>query len=100
MPIIKQFVASLLACVLALFAVTPLYAQNPPSNQSFVGGRFVARNYNYTPIRISGGGGAVSTTYAIMLSTGSVALKDGRTIVPFSAGGLNILGQPGAYPAI
>lgn len=100
MPIIKQFVASLLACVLALFAVTPLYAQNPPSNQSFVGGRFVAKNYNYTPVRIFGGGGAASTTYSITLSTASVTLPDGRVIVPFSAGGFNIKGQPGPFPPI
>ena len=81
-------------------AGTPLAAQqNPPSNQSFVGGKFVAKNYNYPGIRIYSGNNA-SGAATITLSSGSIRLPDGRTIVPFSAGGFNILGQPGPYPAI
>src|SRR5580698_3475335 len=73
--------------------------QNPPSNQSFVAGRFVARNYVYPGIRIFSGNNA-SGAATITLSQASVRLPDGRTIVPFSAGGFNILGQPGPFPAI
>jgi hypothetical protein len=83
-------------------AGTPVMAQgqNPPSNQSFVGGNFIAKNYNYPGVRIFSGNttGAGAATFA--LSAAGVRLADGRTIMPFSAGGLNILGQPGAFPAI
>lgn len=94
-----------LALVLMPLAGTqPVMAQgqmpNPPSNQSFVAGRFVAQNYFYPGVRINGGGGLANTTYSIQLSQGSVRLPDGRSIVPFSAGGINILGQPQAMPAI
>src|ERR1700733_2426611 len=93
-----------MAVVLALMplAGTPVMAQgqNQPSNQSFVAGRYVARNYVYPGIRINGGGGAANTTYSIQVSAGSIRLPDGRTVVPFSAGGLNSQGQPGLFPAI
>jgi len=93
------------AAVLLALAVLfiPLYVgaqgQNPPSNQSFVGGRFVARNYIYPGVRIFSGNNA-SGAATITLSQGSVRLPDGRSIVPFSAGGFGIQGQSGALPAI
>jgi hypothetical protein len=91
---------SLLLAAALVFAPLPANAQqNPPANQSFVGGKFVARNYAYPGIRIFSGNNA-SGAATITLSQGSVRLQDGRTIVPFSAGGFNILGQPGPYPAI
>lgn len=102
----RKFLSGALFIALALLPLAeyaPLGAQNsqnPPSNQSFVAGRFVAKNYMYPGIRIRGGGGAANTTYTINLSAGSIRLQDGRTIVPFSATGQNILGQPGSYPAI
>lgn len=100
----RKLSSIVMAVVLALLplAGTPVMAQgqNPPSNQSFVGGMFVAKNYNYTGVRINGGGGAANTTYSIQVSAGSIRLADGRTIVPFSAGGINIQGQPGTFPAI
>lgn len=81
-------------------AGTPVRAQqNPPSNQSFVGGRYVARNYVYPGVRINSGNNNAGAA-TINLSAGSVRLQDGRTIVPFSAGGFNIQGQPGSFPAI
>lgn len=73
--------------------------QNPPSNLSFTAGRFVARNYRYPGVRINQGNN-VAGAATITMSSGSVRLQDGRTIVPFSAGGYNVLGQPGAFPAI
>jgi hypothetical protein len=95
----KLSVVSVLLTLLAI-AGTPLAAQvNPPSNQSFVGGRFVAKNYAYPGVRIFSGNNA-SGAATITLSSASVRLQDGRTIVPFSAGGFNILGQPGSFPAI
>lgn len=100
----RKLSSIVMAVVLALLplAGTPVMAQgqNPPSNQSFVAGRFVARNYIYPGISISGGGGAANTTYSIQLSAGSIRLSDGRTIVPFSAGGINTQGLPGSFPAI
>src|SRR5271156_6694495 len=69
------------------------------STLSFVTGRFVARNYAYNGVRIQSGNNA-SGTATITLSSGSVTLADGRVMVPFSAGGFNILGQPGPFPAI
>jgi hypothetical protein len=89
-------------CVLSLvLSVVPLKAQqNPPSNQSFVGGKFVARQYVYPGIQIAPGVNNPSGAATITLHSGQVRLPDGRTIVPFSAGGTNILGQPGPYPAI
>jgi hypothetical protein len=96
-----SYLLSVALLLLTLAGAQPALAQqNPPSNQSFVAGRFVARNYNYPGVRINGGGGAAGTTYSIQVSQASVRLPDGRTVVPFSGGGLNILGQPGAYPAI
>ena len=92
--------------VLMLLAIagTPVKAQsalNPPAMQSYVGGKFYARRYQYPPVRINSGGGAAGTSYTINLSSGQVRLQDGRTIVPFSAGGQNILGQPSpGAPAI
>lgn len=90
---------------LALMALTgsPVLAQsslNPPANLSYVGGKFYSRRYIYPPVRINSGGGAAGTSYTINLSSGQVRLADGRTISPFSAGGFNILGQPGTFPAI
>lgn len=73
---------------------------NPPSVQSFVGGSFVAKNYAYSGVTISPGTNIPAGSGTITLNQGSVKLPDGRTIVPFSAGGLNILGQPGSFPAI
>jgi hypothetical protein len=76
--------------------------QNPPSNQSFVGGKFVARQYAYPGVTIAPGVNNPAGVATITLHTGQVRLQDGRTIVPFSAGGQNILGNPGptAAPAI
>ena len=86
--------------ILALLTVASAWPQaNPPSNQSFVGGKFVARNYAYPGVRIHQGNNAAGAA-TITLSSGSVRLQDGRTIVPFSAGGYNIEGQPGPFPAI
>lgn len=96
--------SSAVLCSLALlmsFAGTPVQAQgiNPPANLSYVGGKFYARRYAYPGVRVfSGNNNAGAAT--ITLSQASVRLADGRTIVPFSAGGYNILGQPGSYPAI
>jgi hypothetical protein len=87
--------------LLPLVGAQPTYSQqNPPSNQSFVGGRFVARNYIYLGVTISPGSNIPAGAGTISLQQGSVKLSDGRTVVPFSAGGFNILGQPGPFPAI
>src|SRR5580700_6758863 len=95
----KLSVVSVLLTLLAL-AGTPLAAQvNAPSSQSFIGGRFIARNYAYPGVRIQFGNNA-SGAATITLSSGTVSLKDGRVVAPFSAGGFNILGQPGPYAAI
>ena len=94
-----SYVLSVALLLLPLAGAQPAFAQqNPPSNQSFVGGRYVARNYNYPGLRINSGGGAASTSYSITLNAGSIRLPDGRTIVPFSAGGTNLAG--GILPAI
>jgi hypothetical protein len=73
---------------------------NSPSKESNVAGRFVARNYVYPGIRIALGNapaGAASFT----MSSGGVRLQDGRSITPFSSGGLSILGAPSpGLPAI
>src|ERR1700690_1257554 len=99
----RKLSSIVMAVVLALLplAGTPVMAQgqNPPSNQSYVAGRFVARNYNYTGVRIFSGNNAAGAA-TITLSQASVRLLDGRTIVPFSAGGDNTQGQPGPFPAI
>lgn len=91
----------LLAAALSI-AGSSAWAQvnNPPSNQSFVAGHFVAKNYNYPPVQIAPGTNNAAGAATIALYQGSVRLADGRTIVPFSAGGFNIQGQPGAFPAI
>lgn len=100
--LIKQclaFVAAY-ALVFGAFALPAKAQQNPPSNQSFVGGRFVAKNYNYPGVHITSGTSTAVGAATLTLDQGSVRLQDGRTIVPFSAGGFNILGQPAAFPAI
>ncbi len=100
----RKLLASLLSVALLLLPLAgaqPAFGQqNPPSNQSFIGGRFVAKNYVYQGVRIFSGNttGAGAATFS--LSSGSIRLPDGRTIVPFAAGGTNILGQPQAMPAI
>ena len=94
-------VALVFLLTLLLAVPFPVFAQqNPPSNQSFVAGRFVAKNYAYPGITITDGTNNAAGAATITLRSGSVRLPDGRTIVPFSAGGLNILGQPGSFPAI
>lgn len=96
----KQLV-SFLVTLAMLFSVAPLQAQqNPPSNQSFVGGKFVAKNYAYPGVQIAVGTNNPAGAATIALTAGSIRLADGRTIVPFSAGGFNIQGQPGPFPAI
>lgn len=96
----KQVLSFLCAFALLISVAPPMEAQqNPPSNQSYVGGKFVARNYNYPGVRIFSGNNA-SGVATITLSSGSVTLRDGRTIVPFSAGGFNTLGAAGPLPAI
>lgn len=99
----RKLSSVIMGVLLALMplAGTPVLAQgqNPPSNQSYVAGRFVARNYLYPGIRISSGNNAAGAA-TISLSQASVRLPDGRTIVPFSAGGYNTQGQPGPFPAI
>ena len=59
----------------------------------------MASNYVYPGVRIFSGNNAAGAA-TITLSQASVRLPDGRTIVPFSSGGQNILGQPQAMPAI
>src|ERR1700676_5204182 len=102
--IIKQISALLVGWALVFGSTVPAAQakQNPPSNQSFVGGRFVARQYNYPGMNIAPGVNNPAGTAIIVLHSGQVRLQDGRTIVPFSAGGQNILGNPGptAAPAI
>lgn len=83
----------------------PLFAQvtnpglNRPSAQSYVAGRFVARNYLYTGIQVIAGSSAAggSTAGTLSLRNATVALPDGRNIMPFG-GGFNIAGQPAAIP--
>lgn len=101
----RKITSYILSAVLALvpfYGAIPAQAQNqnPPSNLSLVGGAFVARNYNYPGVTITAGVNIPSGAGTIRLNAGSVRLSDGRTIVPFSAGGFNIQGQPGAFPAI
>ncbi len=96
----RQALSFLCAFALLISVAPSMEAQqNPPSNQSYVGGRFVARNYNYPGVRIFSGNNAAGIA-TITLSSGSVRLQDGRTIVPFSAGGLNTSGTAGPFPAI
>lgn len=100
----RKYLSIILSAVLALmpmFAATPAQAQqNPPSNQSFVGGTFVARNYNYPGIAISPGVNNAAGAATIRLQSASIRLQDGRTIMPFSAGGLGTQGQTAYLPAI
>jgi hypothetical protein len=102
----RKALSYILSAAMALlpFAGVPAQAQqtgpNPPSNQSFVTGRFVARNYNYPGIQITTGVNNPAGSATIKLRAGSVRLPDGRVIVPFSAGGQGILGQAGFFPAI
>lgn len=92
---------SFIAAFAVVFAPLPVRAQqHAPSSQSFVGGRFVARNYAYPGVSIGVGNNNAAGAATISLNAGSVRLQDGRTIVPFSAGGFSIQGQPGAFPAI
>lgn len=97
-----SYILSAAMALLPVLSATPAQAQaqNPPSNQSFVGGRFVARNYLYPGVAIAPGTNIPAGAGTISLNAGSVRLQDGRTIVPFSAGGFNIMGQPGAFQAI
>lgn len=101
---VKQFVAFLVSLAL-LFSVTPQLlksqSQNPPSKESFVSGKFVAKNYAYQGVQVAPGTNIPSGAGTITLYSGSVTLADGRKIVPFSAGGKNILGEPDVrFPAI
>jgi hypothetical protein len=100
----RKLLASLLSVALLLLPLAgaqPAFGQqNPPSNQSFVGGKFVAKNYIYPGIRITSGNSTGAGAATFGLSSASIRLPDGRTVMPFSAGGLNILGQPGPFPAI
>src|ERR1700675_48044 len=102
--LLKQVSVLLVGWALVFGSLVPTAQaqQNPPSNQSFVGGRFVARQYAYPGIQIAPGVNNPAGTATITLHSGQVRLQDGRTIVPFSAGGQNILGNPGpsAAPAI
>lgn len=94
-------VVSVALLLLPLAGSAPVRAQqNPPSNQSFVAGRYVARNYNYTGIRIFSGNTSGAGAATFSLSSASIRLPDGRTIVPFSAGGTNTSGAAQALPAI
>ena len=89
--------------VLLLLVVLPVVEaqlQNPPSNQSYVGGKFIARNYVYPGVRVNSGSVAAGASGTLTLSAGNVKLQDGRTIVPFNAGGTTILGTPGIGVAI
>src|SRR5208337_5414053 len=102
---VKQFLAFVAAFLLTFTGLTPssvkAQGQNPPSHLSFVGGKFVARNYVYPGVQIAPGTNIPSGAGTIALYSGSIRLQDGRTIVPFSAGGYNILGQPDVrFPAI
>ena len=92
----------LFALVLAAILLPALLVsqQNAPSSQSFVGGKFVARNYVYPGVAIAPGVNNPAGAATITLHQGSVRLADGRSIVPWTAGGFNILGEPGPYPAI
>ena len=101
----KWLKIGLSSVIITLFGLSlAVYSQigqgpNPPSNQSFVTGRFVARNYVYTGVSIAAGTNNPVGAGTITLSSGSVRLVDGRTIVPFF-GGFNPLGQPGVYPFV
>jgi hypothetical protein len=101
---VRKLLASLLSVALLLLPLAgaqPAFGQqNPPSNQSFVGGKFVAKNYIYPGIRITSGNSTGAGAATFGLSSASIRLPDGRTVMPFSAGGLNILGQPGPFAAI
>lgn len=102
---LSRVLLALVLTLMPLSGTTPVMAQGPnsaPSNLSLVAGRFVASRYAYPLISIISGGGAASTTYSITVSTGSIRLQDGRTIVPFGAGGTNTQGVTagGLFPAI
>lgn len=99
---LSKFIVAAVLALMALAGTSPVMAQgqNPPSNQSFVAGKYVAKNYNYPGIQIAPGTNIPAGAGTIALYSGSIRLADGRTIVPFSAGGFNTQGQPGSYPAI
>lgn len=96
----KRFLWFALALVAILLPTLLVSQQNAPSSQSFVGGKFVARNYVYPGVAIAPGVNNPAGAATITLHQGSVRLADGRSIVPWTAGGFNILGEPGPYPAI
>lgn len=95
---LSSVIITLLAVPLVVFSQIS-QGPNPPSNQSYVGGRFVARNYVYTGMQIAAGTNIPIGAGTISLNSGSTRLPDGRTIVPFF-GGFNSLGQPGPYPFV
>lgn len=102
MKSLKQCLVFLVAYALIFSAAPSVKAQsqNPPSKESFVAGRFIAKDYAYQGVQIAPGTNVAAGAATITLYSGSVTLPDGRKIVPFSAGGKNILGAPGAFPAI
>lgn len=76
-----------LLALVALLSIVPVIAQ-AQSNQSLVGGVYVAQNYAYgygnIPADTVDAGSASTGSYTITLVSGSVQLSDGRQIAPFS----------------
>lgn len=78
---------STLAVLSALVAGSFAQIQNstPEFNESFVAGRFVAKNYgNYAGQVVTGNAATGSST--IVLRSGYIVLQDGRSLVPFAVG--------------
>lgn len=83
-----------------LFYLTPAVSAQgtvpAPSTLSRVGGAFVASNYAYgfgsIPAARVNTGNAATGSSTILLDSGSIALPDGRTVLPFQVGATIILG--------
>lgn len=83
-----------------LFYLTPAVSAQgtvpAPSTLSRVAGRFIASNYAYgfgaIPAARVNTGNATTGSSTILLDFGSIALPDGRTVLPFQVGATILLG--------
>lgn len=81
----KKKLLAILAFALALPAFGQINKTTPVSfMESYGQGVFSSPAYNYTNLRIIGGGSTGTGAYSIQLSTGAITLPDGRRVNIFS----------------
>ena len=76
------------AVVLAalLVAAVTVFAQAPADNESFSTGVYYSPSYATYQARVAIGNATTGANTSVVLASGTVALADGRTIVPFAVG--------------